>query len=198
MKTRTAEVQRKTEETDISVTLNLDGKGDSSINTGIGFLNHMLELLAKHGLFDLTTTAKGDLDVDIHHTNEDVGICLGESFKKALGSKEGIGRYGSAFVPMDEALAKVRIVLDVSGRGALHIGFAKEDIFQGPYTLSDAREFLEGFARAAGITVHIDILKGDEPHHTLEALFKALGRALDAATRIDPRVKGVPSTKGKL
>ena len=196
---RTAEVQRKTKETDIHIRLNLNGKGVSSIDTGIGFLDHMLELFAKHGLFDLALVARGDLKVDIHHTNEDIGISLGEAFKKALGKKAGIKRFGTRFIPMDEALAKVRVVLDISGRPSLYLDSSlKIDTSTGQYALRDAREFLKGFVNSAGVNMHVDILKGDEPHHILEAIFKAFGKAMDEATQIDLRVKGIPSTKGRL
>ena len=196
---RTVEVQRKTKETDIRIRLNLDGSGASSIDTGIGFLDHMLELFAKHGLFGLEITARGDLKVDIHHTNEDVGITLGETFKKAIGKKAGIKRFGVRFIPMDEALAKIRVVLDMSGRSSLYFNSSlKMDVSTGQYALKDAREFLKGFVNSAGINMHVDILNGDEPHHILEATFKAFGKAMDEATQVDPRVRGVPSTKGRL
>lgn len=198
MRKRQAQIVRRTKETDIEVKLNIDGSGKYSIETGIPFLDHMLGLFAKHGLFDLTLKAKGDLEVDIHHTNEDVGICLGEVFKKALGDKKGIKRFGTAFVPMDEALA--RVTIDLSGRPSLHaINFpllSKE--MQEGYSMQDAKHFFESFIVHSGINMNIDILSGNSIHHVLEALFKALGRALDEATQIDPRIKGIPSTKGRI
>ena len=202
MKKRIAKIKRKTTETAVSVELNLDGNGRSKVDTGIGFLDHMLTLFSKHGLFDLKLKAKGDLKVDIHHTNEDVGIVLGEAFKKALGNKKGIRRFGSidVAVPMEEALA--RVALDISGRPSLHMRregspvpsvlYAKEG-----YTLNDAKQFLEAFVRNIGINLHIEY-RGEDLHHVLESIFKALGRALGDATRIDPRIKGIPSTKGRL
>lgn len=193
--------KRKTKETDIKVQFNIDGTGRYNISTGIPFLDHMLSLFAKHGLFDLEIKAKGDLDVDIHHTNEDVGICLGEAFKKALKDKKGIKRFGGSEVPMDEALSKV--ILDISGRSSLYLDkkiveVSKTTEREG-YTLRDAEEFLKGFVNNAGINLHIQYLKGDDLHHILEATFKALGKALDVATQIDPRMKkSIPSTKGRL
>lgn len=210
MKTRIARIERKTKEVRIQGRLNLDGSGRSSISTGVRFLDHMLELFAKHGLFDLALTAKGDLEVDLHHTNEDLGLALGEAFKRALGEKRGIRRMGSAFVPMDESLARVRSVADLSGRPYFRLDWAAKrgaDSFRRltgrrsgfPYDLDDARHFLESFVTESRITVHLDVLKADgDIHHILEAVFKALGRSLRAAVERDPRVKGVPSTKGKL
>lgn len=203
---RRAKINRKTKETDISVELNLDGKGKSKINTGIGFLNHMLELFSYHGLFDLKVIVKkSDLDVDLHHTNEDIGICLGEAFRKAIGAKKGINRFGSSFVPMDEALAKVdvRAVADISGRSSFHLGLAKSSLPYGAsyesYDINAAKHFFNAFVSTSGINLHIDILKGEDFHHILEAVFKAFGRALCDATRIEPRRgKKVPSTKGRL
>lgn len=200
-KARRAKVKRKTKETDIQVSLNIDGQGKSKIDTGIGFLDHMLELFAKHGLFDLEIKAKGDLKVDIHHTNEDVGRLLGEAFNKALGKKVGIRRFGEKTVPMDEAL--VRVVIDISGRASLNRVWS-ERIFEvraaeGGYSLEDARHFLDSFVKSSLITMHISILTaGSDPHHLLEAIFKAAASALDEATQIDPRRKGIPSTKGRL
>lgn len=198
MKKRQARIERKTKETDVVVKLNIDGNGAYSVQTGIPFLDHMLGLFAKHGLFDLTIKAKGDLEVDIHHTNEDVGICMGEAFKKALGDKKGIKRFGTAFVPMDEALA--RVTIDISGRPSLHtINFPlfSQDKQEG-YSMQDAKHFLESFVVHSGINISIDIVSGNSIHHVLEALFKAFGRVLDEATQIDPRIKGVPSTKGRI
>lgn len=203
MKKRVDEKERSTTETTIKVYLSLDGTGKSKIDTGIGFLDHMLTLFAKHAPFDLKVkTKKHDLHVDKHHTNEDVGITLGEAFKKALGGKKGIRRFGSidVAVPMEEAL--VRVVLDISGRPSLHM--RREERFApsiargtGEYTLNDAEQFLEAFVRNAGVNLHIEY-RGQDFHHIMEAIFKALGRALGDATRIDPRIKGVPSTKGRL
>jgi imidazoleglycerol-phosphate dehydratase len=198
---RKAEIKRKTTETDITLTLAIDGTGKATVKTGIPFLDHMLTLFAKHGLFDLAIKATGDLKVDIHHTNEDIGICMGEAFKKALKNKKGIKRFGLGYVVMEEALVKV--VLDISGRYSLNfptnlkyqVGFDKK---AKDYSLNDAEHFLKALGREAGISLSIDIESGKDMHHVLEALFKALARALDEATMLDPRIKGVPSTKGKL
>ncbi len=205
---RKAKIKRKTKETEISVELNIDGKGKTKIKTGIGFLTHMLELFACHGLFDLKLIVKkGDLEVDIHHTNEDIGLCLGEAFKKALGRKKGINRFGSCFVPMDEALAKARVVMDISGRPSLHFSTHKGASLQLEarglkaefYDIKAAKHFFNAFAITSGINIHIDTLKGGDFHHTLEAVFKAFGRALSEAVRLEPRRKGkIPSTKGRL
>ncbi|MFH1783396.1 MAG: imidazoleglycerol-phosphate dehydratase HisB [bacterium] len=201
MKKRTHKGSRKTSETNIKWEISLDGSGKSKINTGIAFLDHMLTLFAKHGLFDLKIDAKGDLEVDIHHTNEDIGLCLGEAVKQALGDKKGIKRFATVFVPMDEALA--RVVMDISGRPSLtfnqtggHVHDKEES--KEEYTLIDAKHFLYSFCNRSGINMHIDIKYGEDLHHMLEATFKAFGKALDEATQIDPRVKGIPSTKGKL
>ncbi|MDO8730109.1 MAG: imidazoleglycerol-phosphate dehydratase HisB [Candidatus Omnitrophota bacterium] len=206
MKKRVAVIERKTKETQIRGRLNLDGEGKSSISTGIGFLDHMLELFAKHGLFDLQVKAKGDLHIDLHHTNEDLGLALGQAFHQALGEKRGIRRMGSAFVPMDETLARVRVVADVSGRPHFRLDWApgrkRAEFRRGErisYGLEDAKHFLESFSARSGLTLHVDVLKaGGDAHHLLEAVFKALGRALREAVDRDPRVRGVPSTKGKL
>lgn len=202
MKKRAAKIRRKTSETEVSVELNLDGNGKSDIDTGLGFLDHMLNLFAKHGLLDLRIRAKGDLNVDLHHTNEDVGITLGEAFKKALGDKKAIRRFGSidVAVPMEEALA--RIALDISGRASLYMRRLKNPILpqsldREDYTLNDAKQFFQAFVRQAGVNLHIEYL-GEDLHHILESIFKAVGRALCDATRIDRRTKGVPSTKGRL
>lgn len=195
-KKRSAVIKRKTTETDITLKLNLDGGGNAKVSTGIAFLDHMLTLFGKHGLFDLEIKARGDLDVDIHHTNEDIGISLGEAFKKALGEKKSIRRFGLGYVPMEEAL--VRVVVDWCGRSSVNF---VEMINLGEvesYSLSDVRHFLEGFTRTAGVTISIGIKSGSDMHHVLEALFKGLGLALKEATRIDPRIKGVPSTKGRI
>ena len=194
--TRTATVERQTAETQVKATLNVDGTGRAEIATGIGFFDHMLNLFAKHGLFDLTVTATGDLFVDGHHTVEDTGIVLGRTFARALGDKQGIRRYGTAFVPMDEALAMV--ALDISGRPYLHFeaAFPVERI--GDMASELVEEFLRAFAVHAGITLHVRLLYGRNAHHMAEAIFKALGRALDEATRLDGRIDGVLSTKGTL
>ena len=225
MAQRKADVSRKTKETDIELSLNLDGTGTSSVSTGVGFLDHMLELLAKHGLFDLQIKATGDTHVDNHHTVEDIGICLGEAVKKALGDKKGITRFGQACVPMDEALAQV--VIDISGRGHCvcrldslvqpsHLRGALEaeleaisqkqksldQAVENLLSQSDQSQLLEEFARAlagnAGITLHINVPYGQNAHHMVEAVFKALGRALRQAVQLDPRQTGLPSTKGVL
>ena len=197
MKTnRRAAVARKTAETDIRIALTLEGQGRHRISTGIPFLNHMLSQVARHGLFDLNLKASGDLEVDDHHTAEDVGIRLGEAFTKALGEKRGIRRYGEATVPMDEALA--RVVVDLSGRPYL--------VFQAPqlrgrigsFAAELVKEFFKGFATHLKANVHVAVLYGENKHHMAEAIFKALARALYIATSLDPRVAGVPSTKGKL
>jgi len=198
MKKRVANIERNTTETKISVKLNIDGSEKAKINTGIGFLDHMLELFAFHGLFDLELKAKGDLKVDIHHTNEDIGIVLGMAFKKALGDCTGIKRFGSAEVPMDKARAKV--VVDISNRYVFEKRFpagvyaitGKED----GYTLEDGMDFLDSFAKKLNINFHIEISSGTDLHHVLEAVFKAFGIALDKATQIDPRRREIPSTKG--
>ncbi len=198
---RKAQVERKTKETDIAVKLNIDGSGKTEINTGIGILDHMLELFAFHGLFDLDITAKGDLKVDIHHTNEDIGIVLGEAFKKALGDKKGIKRFGSASVPMEDVVANV--VIDISGRGFFdnvkgglpRLANKSEE----GYSLVYATHFFEGLAKKIGMNLSIKLSSGNLDLHTnLEPIFKALGLALDQATQIDPRRKSVPSTKGVI
>ncbi len=202
-KARRVKVRRKTKETDIQVSLNIDGQGKSKIDTGIGFLDQMLELFAKHGLFDLEVKAKGDLRVDIHHTNEDIGICLGQAFNQALGERKGIRRFGEKTIPMDEALVRVRAVVDISGRPFFNNIKSekpyKEKDVQGGYNLGYARQFFQALINHFPITMHISILEaGSDTHHLLEAIFKAAAKALDEATQIDPRVKGIPSTKGGL
>ena len=194
---RVAELARKTKETDLHVRVNLDGAGEASVKTGIGFFDHMLEAFARHGLIDLTLEARGDLHVDGHHTVEDTGIVLGQAIAEALGDRSGIRRYADAMVPLDEAL--VRCVLDVSGRPYLsyQIDIPKWQML-GDYDVFLTPEFFRALVLNAGITVHLDLIRGDNPHHIVEAAFKAFARALDAATTIDPRVKGIPSTKGKL
>lgn len=193
---REAEVNRKTGETDIQVKLNLDGEGNYSINTGIGFLDHMLNLMTKHGLLDLALEAKGDLEVDSHHTIEDVGIALGQCLNRALGDKSGIKRYGTSFVPMDEVLASVSI--DVSGRPFIVCDFNFTVDRVGEMDTEMVEEFLRALAFNAGITLHARVLYGKNNHHMIEAVFKALGRALREAVDIDPRIKGVMSTKGSI
>jgi len=193
---RTATVKRKTRETDIRLKLNLDGQGQCSVNTGIGFFDHMLQLLAKHSLFDLELLCKGDLEIDEHHSVEDVGLVFGEALAEALGDKAGISRFGEATVPMDEALS--RVVVDISGRGflAFRCKFQREKV--GQLSTELVEEFWRAVASRAGITLHIDVLFGSNAHHQVESLFKAAARALRSATRIQPEVKGVPSTKGVL
>lgn len=193
---RNAEIARKTAETDIRVTLDLDGEGASNVETGIGFFDHMLDLFARHGLFDLKVSAKGDLEVDCHHTVEDTGIVLGQAFAKCLGDKAGINRYGHAYVPMDETLA--RSVVDFSGRPFTEFSAPRgvEPVGGIPFQL--VGEFLRAFAVNAGANVHVEILYGRDAHHMAEAVFKSLARACCSACERNPRVKGVPSTKGKL
>lgn len=195
---RKASVHRVTGETDIKVELTIEGTGKSSIHTGLPFLDHMMTLFSKHGLFDLRISAKGDLDVDIHHTNEDVGITLGQAFHKALGNKHGIRRYGHFAVPMDEVLAKV--TLDISGRPSLSLHKAKGVKFSRleNYSYHDATELLRAFCLHAGINMHIELEAGLDSHHIIEGVFKAASKAMDMATQIDPRVQGIPSTKGRL
>ncbi|HYB74454.1 MAG TPA: imidazoleglycerol-phosphate dehydratase HisB [Candidatus Sulfotelmatobacter sp.] len=193
---RRARLGRKTAETDIRIGLTLDGQGRHSISTGIPFLDHMLSQVARHGLFDLTLKASGDLEVDDHHTAEDVGISLGEAFVKALGDKRGIRRYGEATVPMDEALA--RVAIDLSGRPYLVFQAGRLKGRIGTFAAELVKEFLKGFTTHLKANVHVTLLYGENKHHMAEAIFKALARALDDATSVDPRVHGVPSTKGKL
>ena len=194
---RAAEVHRKTKETDLRVHLVLDGRGEARVRTGIGFFDHMLEALARHALLDLTVEASGDLHVDGHHTVEDTGIALGQAIARALGDRAGIRRYADALVPLDEAL--VRAVIDVSGRPylAYHVDIPKWQML-GDYDVFLTPEFFRALVQNAGLTVHLDLLRGDNPHHIVEAAFKAFARALDDATTLDPRVSGVPSTKGVL
>jgi len=193
---RIAEIDRKTTETHIKLSLNLDGDGTAALRTGIPFLDHMLEQIAHHGLVDLAVDASGDLDVDAHHTVEDIGICFGEALHDALGDKRGIARYGHAYVPLDEALS--RVVLDLSGRPALsyHVPFSKERI--GDFEVDLFKEFFQAVANHARIALHIDTLRGDNNHHMIETVFKAFGRALRMAVARDARQAGVPSTKGAL
>ncbi len=194
---RTAEITRNTNETQIRVAINLDGSGKQKLNTGVPFFDHMLDQIARHGLFDLEIEAKGDLHIDAHHTVEDIGITLGQAFAKAIGERKGIRRYGYAYVPLDEALS--RVVIDLSGRPGLefHVDFARS--MSGTFDLDLTREFFQGFVNHALVTVHIDNLRGDNAHHQCETVFKAFGRALRMAAELDPRIAGViPSTKGSL
>jgi imidazoleglycerol-phosphate dehydratase len=193
---RKSKIERKTKETEIKLELNIDGKGDSGIKTGIPFFDHMLTLMSKHGLFDLKIKAKGDLDVDFHHLVEDVGICIGKTVNEALGKKAGIRRYGFALTPMDEALAM--IALDISGRGCLVFNAAAKKKEKNSFDLELAEEFFTAMSRSGNITLHINVLYGKNLHHIIEAMFKGVGRALGEAFSIDKRVKGIPSTKGKL
>src|SRR5512146_3340683 len=194
---REAQITRKTLETEISVKLNLDGSGKSKLATGIPFLDHMLDQVARHGMLDLTVTAKGDLHIDAHHTVEDIGITLGQALKQALGDKKGLTRYGHAYVPLDEALS--RVVIDLSGRPGLefHVPFTRAMI--GTFDVDLTHEFFQGFVNHALVTLHVDNLRGQNAHHQCETVFKAFGRALRMAVEIDPRAGGVvPSTKGTL
>ena len=193
---RTACIERVTGETAIKVTLTIDGSGQTQVSTGIGFFDHMLTLLGKHGLFDLVAEAKGDLEVDGHHTVEDMGIVLGQALAKALGDKTGIKRYGTAFVPMDEALAMVS--LDVSSRPYLVFEAVLPCERVGQFDSELIEEFLRAMSIHAGLTLHVRLLSGKNTHHIIEAIFKAFGRALDEATRQDDRIKGIMSTKGIL
>jgi imidazoleglycerol-phosphate dehydratase len=194
---REAVVERITSETSIRTRLNLDGKGKSAIRSGIPFFDHMLTLFARHGLFDLDLDAKGDIEVDFHHTVEDAGITLGQALTKALGDKAGIRRYGFAYVPMDEALA--RVVIDLSGRPYLvYDPPSSVEAIGGNFSFQLVEEFLRAVAVSGAMNLHVQILTGRDAHHMAEAVFKALARALDLATQIDPRVEGVPSTKGVL
>jgi imidazoleglycerol-phosphate dehydratase len=196
-KTRVATLSRKTAETDITVKLTVDGKGMSKIDTGIPFFDHMLTLFAKHGLFDLEIKARGDVAVDYHHTVEDVGIVLGETFKAALGDKIGLKRYGFFILPMDEALA--RVVIDLGGRPHLVYEVSAPTMFVRDFNLALVKEFFRAFANTVGANVHVKLVYGEEPHHVVEAVFKSFARALDAASQIEPRAADrLPSTKGKL
>jgi len=195
--TRSASVSRNTNETKIEVSINLDGQGSAKLNTGIGFLDHMLDQVARHGMFDLEVTAKGDLHIDAHHTVEDVGIVLGQAFNKAIGDKKGITRYGTAIIPLDEALS--RVVLDISGRPGLEFDVQFKRAAIGEFDVDLIHEFFQGFVNHANITMHIDNLKGDNAHHQAETIYKAFGRALKMAVCIDPKISGItPSTKGSL
>ncbi len=193
---RKAEVTRNTKETQIRASIDLDGTGRATLDTGVPFLDHMLDQVARHGVFDLEIAAKGDLHIDAHHTVEDIGITLGQAFIKALGDKMSIRRYGHAYVPLDEALS--RVVVDLSGRPGLEfkIDFVRAHI--GQFDVDLVHEFFQGFTNHAQVTLHVDNLKGDNAHHQAETAFKAFGRALRMAVEVDPRTHGVPSTKGSL
>ena len=193
---RMAKIDRKTKETSIQLSLNLDGNGTSELDSGIPFLDHMLEQIARHGLIDLNIKASGDLQVDAHHTVEDIGICLGEALRDALGDKAGIVRYGYAYVPLDEALS--RVVLDLSGRPGLvyQVEFPKETV--GGFDIELFKEFFQAVSNHGRITLHVDAIRGDNNHHIIETVFKAFGRALRMAVAADARQSGVPSTKGAL
>ncbi len=194
---RSAEVVRNTLETQITVAINLDGTGASQFNTGLGFLDHMLDQIARHGMMDISVNAKGDLHIDAHHTVEDIGITLGQAFAKAIGDKKGIRRYGHAYVPLDEALS--RVVLDISGRPGLEFGCSFSRATIGDFDVDLIHEFFQGFVNHANVTLHIDNLKGHNAHHQAETIFKAFGRALRVAVELDSRMSGImPSTKGSL
>ena len=193
---RTATIDRSTKETSINVTLDLDGRGEHQIESGVPFFDHMLTQIARHGFFDLHLSAKGDLEIDAHHTVEDVGICLGEAFKKALGDKTGVRRYGRGTMPMHEALAAV--IIDFSGRPFLVFNVPLPKAQVGNFELELVEEFFTAFCNHSGANVHVNLAYGDNLHHIVEAVFKAFARALDEATQLDPRVEGVLSSKGTL
>lgn len=194
---RSAQVSRNTLETQISAAINLDGTGEVELASGLGFLDHMLDQIARHGMMDISVSAKGDLHIDAHHTVEDIGITLGQAFAKAIGDKKGIRRYGHAYVPLDEALS--RVVLDVSGRPGLEFGVEFSRARIGDFDVDLIHEFFQGFTNHALVTLHIDNLRGDNAHHQAETIFKAFGRALRMAVEVDSRMAGVtPSTKGSL
>lgn len=194
---RIAKINRNTLETQISVSINLDGTGVSAFNTGLGFLDHMLDQIARHGMMDIEVNAKGDLHIDAHHTVEDIGITLGQAFAQAVGDKKGIRRYGHAYVPLDEALT--RVVLDISGRPGLAFGCTFSRAAIGGFDVDLVHEFFQGFVNHANVTLHIDNLKGHNAHHQAETIFKAFGRALRMAVELDARMAGItPSTKGSL
>jgi imidazoleglycerol-phosphate dehydratase len=193
---RTATVKRRTKETDITISLDIDGSGQASVETGMPFFNHMLDSFSRHGFFNIDIKAKGDLEVDYHHTVEDVGLALGQAFKDALGDKHGIRRFGEASCPLDEALAKV--VVDLSGRPYLSYNVKIRPGRVGDFETDLPHEFYAAFANQLGMNLHIDVPRGENPHHIIEACFKAFARAMDSATLIDPRVQGVLSTKGSL
>ena len=194
---RSAEVIRNTLETQITAAINLDGTGLTKFDTGLGFLDHMLDQIARHGMMDISVKAKGDLHIDAHHTVEDIGITLGQAFAKAVGDKKGIRRYGHAYVPLDEALS--RVVLDISGRPGLVFGCVFTRATIGEFDVDLVHEFFQGFVNHANVTLHIDNLKGHNAHHKEETIFKAFGRALRVAVELDTRMEGImPSTKGSL
>jgi imidazoleglycerol-phosphate dehydratase len=193
---RQSQVVRHTNETQISVSLDLEGSGRAKLSTGVGFLDHMLDQIARHGLFDLEVNAQGDLHIDAHHTVEDIGITLGQAFHKAIGNKSGIRRYGHAYIPLDEALS--RVVVDLSGRPGLDMKVEFVRSLIGEFDVDLIHEFFQGFVNHALVTLHIDNLKGNNAHHQAETIFKAFGRALRMAVEVDPRMPGVPSTKGSL
>ncbi|MDO3377658.1 imidazoleglycerol-phosphate dehydratase HisB [Geoalkalibacter halelectricus] len=193
---RSATIERKTQETDIRVRLELDGRGTSEIRSPVPFFDHMLTQIARHGFFDLEIAAQGDIEIDAHHTVEDVGICLGEAFKKALGDKRGIRRYGRGTAPMHEALASV--ILDFSGRPFLVYNVALPKAQVGNFEVELVEEFFTAFCNHSGANLHVNLAYGDNLHHIIEAVFKAFARALDEATQIDPRIEGVLSSKGTL
>jgi imidazoleglycerol-phosphate dehydratase len=194
---RQADVVRNTLETQITVRLNLDGSGRSQLSTGVGFFDHMLDQIARHGMLDLEVAAKGDLHIDAHHTVEDVGITFGQAFAKAVGDKRGLRRYGHAYVPLDEALS--RVVVDLSGRPGLEFNIPFSRALMGEFVVDLVHEFFQGFVNHALVTLHIDNLKGTNAHHQAETAFKAFGRALRMAVEVDARMQGsVPSTKGQL
>lgn len=196
MSARTAEIERVTRETRIKLSLAVDGSGEAKICTSVPFLDHMLDLFARHGLFDLTVEAQGDIDIDFHHTVEDIGIVLGSAFKQALGDKAGIRRYGNATVPMDETLASVAV--DLSGRPYLVYNVRLPKVKIGDFDVELVREFFQAFVNNCGLNLHMNVMYGDNVHHIVEACFKAAARALDAATQPDSRIRGVMSTKGTL
>jgi len=196
MSQRSASIARKTKETDVKLTLNLDGQGNGGAQTGIAFLDHMLLLFARHGIFDLEVSCQGDLEIDPHHSVEDVGICLGMAIREALGDKKGITRFAHAYFPMDESLA--RVAVDLSGRPYMVYNVAVEKERVGTLDCELVEEFWKAVATHACINIHIELLYGRNAHHIFEAIFKAAGRALSLATRIEPRIQGVPSTKGIL
>lgn len=193
---RKAEITRKTKETDIQLTIDLDGSGDGKIDTGVPFLDHMLDLFARHGMFDLAVTCKGDLHIDDHHTVEDIAICLGQAFAMALGEKKGIVRYGSAYVPMDETLA--RSVVDLSGRSYLVYLVKNSRDKVGTFSVELAEHFWHSFAEHCKCNLHVEVFYGSNQHHIIEAVFKSAARALSQAVRLDDRISGVMSTKGTL
>jgi imidazoleglycerol-phosphate dehydratase len=193
---RKSKIERKTKETLISVELGLDGSGRAEIETGMPFFNHMLESFTRHGFFDIRIKAKGDIEVDYHHTVEDVGLALGQAFKESLGDKRGIRRFGEASCPLDETLAKV--VVDISGRPYLSYNVKIRPGRVGDFDTDLPHEFFAAFANQLGMNLHMDVIRGENPHHIIEACFKSFARAMDMATQLDPRIQGVLSTKGSL